>query len=190
MKKSTRSNKVKFISFWLIIGTLILFFIENHAYFDLTSWGQKISNTYGYLGLFFVEVLFTGSVLIPLAADPLVFIAGGIMNPFVVGIITGVAAAIGECVAYFVGKEGKYVLNNKRKKWLKKAHIWFKKHGFIMLPIFAFTPLPCDVIGIVCGMINYDLKRFFLGMLIGKIPRTLLLSYAGYYGLNVVLKLF
>jgi len=179
----------KIILYIITILIIILLFslISKFSFFKLIYWKEAIISPYGYLILFLVETIFTATIFFPLAADPLVFFAGSLMDPLKVGIITGIAASIGECVSYFVGRSGNYFIKEKK---LKKVKNWFKRRGFILLPIFAFTPLPCDLIGITAGILKYDFKKFFLGMLIGKIPRTILLAYAGYYGINIAIKYF
>jgi membrane protein YqaA with SNARE-associated domain len=67
----------------------------------------------------------------------------------------------------------------------------FEKYGgFLALIIFAATPLPDDIAGIIAGFLKYDLKRFFAAVLIGKVIFHLVLAYGGYYGINSLLKYF
>jgi membrane protein YqaA with SNARE-associated domain len=54
---------------------------------------------------------------------------------------------------------------------------WTSKYGFWAIPIFAFSPLPMDLLGLVLGYLRYNPGKFFLGSLIGKVPRSLLLAY-------------
>lgn len=152
---------------------------------SLLVWGQSFISSYGYIGVFVLEFLFTASVLFPLPAEPLIVFAGALMNPFLVGLIAGLAASLGECISFLIGKAGHMTIKKKHEKKLGKIEMIFNKHGFWSLPIFAFTPLPADLVGLVAGFLKYDIKKFFLGMLIGKIPRALILAYFGYYGFEL-----
>jgi membrane protein YqaA with SNARE-associated domain len=137
---------------------------------------------------------FSSDWLLPLFV--LIFFAGGLLNPFLVGVIAGIGSAIGELVAYAVGFGGRRVIDRKKVKlkkrglgqWLRRGEAWMhKRGGFFVIFIFALTPLPDDVIGIICGSIKYDIKRFFIACALGKIILSLGLAYAGYYGLGWVL---
>jgi len=59
-----------------------------------------------------------------------------------------------------------------------------------LIAFFAFTPLPFDLIGIAAGLVKYSKKKFFLGCLIGKIPRYIILAYAGYFGITFLIHFF
>ena len=66
-----------------------------------------------------------------------------------------------------------------------------ERHGaFLIIILFAITPLPDDVIGILCGVINYDVKKFFFASLTGKIVMNLFLAWGGFLGAQWVLGVF
>jgi membrane protein DedA with SNARE-associated domain len=50
----------------------------------------------------------------------------------------------------------------------------------VIIPLAAFIPFPFDVIGISAGIGNYDIKKFFVATLIGRVLRCMLIAYAGY----------
>jgi uncharacterized membrane protein YdjX (TVP38/TMEM64 family) len=73
---------------------------------------------------------------------------------------------------------------------MKKYRNWFKKDNiFIWIVVFAATPLPDDVVGIICGMFNYDFKKFITASIIGKSILNLLLAFAGFYTIPWALRL-
>ena len=146
---------------------------------------------FGYAGIFLSSFIGSASVLLPLPSFALVFAAGALLNPFGVGLAAGAGAALGELTSYGIGYGGKLILEKKRKDfaWLKKAGKWMNKvGGFALIFVFAATPLPDDIIGIVCGSIKYDIKKFILATLLGKIVLSMLLAFGGYYGLAWVTK--
>ncbi len=51
-------------------------------------------------------------------------------------------------------------------------------------------PFPFDVIGILCGLIKYDVKKFFAAVFIGRFALYLALAYAGSMGIKIVLDYF
>lgn len=155
---------------------------------EFIQWVLSIAQTWGYLGLFLINVIGNATLFFPFPAFAFVFVFGSVLNPWLVGIISGIGAAIGELVGYVVGRGGNHILKKKNKKWFDKALKWSEKRGvFPVIIVFAATPIPYDIIGILCGIIKYDLRKFFLATLIGKIIINTALAWAGFYSLTWVI---
>ena len=115
---------------------------------------------------------------------------------FAVGILAGAGAALGEMTGYGLG----YGIHRARKritkkgvskKWAGILKRWFhKKLGIVIIVLFAATPMPDDIIGIFCGLVRYDIRKFFVAMLIGKTLLGLALAYAGFYGVDFIADIF
>jgi len=143
---------------------------------------------YGYFGLFLVSMISSATIFMPVPNLILTFTFGAILNPFMVGLISALGSTIGESTSYIIGFGGKKVLERRYKKGIKKIGKVFERYGPEFWIIFvAATPLPDDVVGIFCGFIRYNFKRYLLAVFIGKLILSLALSYAGYYSLNWVL---
>ncbi|MBN2042234.1 MAG: VTT domain-containing protein [Candidatus Aenigmarchaeota archaeon] len=155
------------------------------------SFSTGMAESFGYLGIFVISLLGSATIFLPVPALIVVFAFGGILNPWIVGIVAGAGAAIGELIGYALGYGGKGILEKKYGKDLEKTKRWMEKHGaFLIIILFALTPLPDDIIGILCGVINYDLKKFFAASLIGKIIMHVLVALAGYMSVQWVLAFF
>lgn len=139
----------------------------------------------GYFSVFFGSIIGTATLFLPLPIDGLVFVMGGILNPWIVGTLAGIGMSIGELTGYYTGYLSTKIVEKRRKEFLKKTRELFSKYGFFSIPLFAFTPIPFDFIGILCGLIKYDVKKFFIGTLLGKISRALLLALAGSYASSI-----
>ena len=125
------------------------------------SWSREIALTWGYLGIFVVNFIGSATIIFPVPAFLFVFILGGILNPWLVGISAALGASMGELTGYAIGLGGKKVIEKKYEKWLKKANKWMEKYrAFFIITLFAATPLPDDIVGVFCGAIKYDLKKF------------------------------
>ena len=158
---------------------------------QLASWFQYLTDTFGYLGIFLVSFVGSATVILPLPSFAIIFAAGAVMNPWIVGMVAGFGAAFGELIGYAVGRGGEKIVEKKHGKWLDKGKFWFEKHGaFPILVLFAATPLPDDIVGILCGAIKYDIRKFFVATLIGKIFLNLALALGGFYGAQWVLGIF
>jgi membrane protein YqaA with SNARE-associated domain len=152
------------------------------------AWALQFIEVWGYLGLFIVEIIGSATIIFPAPAFAINFILGGTpgFNPWLVGIVAGAGATIGEITGYGVGRGGREVIEKKYKPWLDKTKRWMETHGdFLIITLFAATPLPHDVVGMLSGAVEYPLKKFMLATLIGKIIAGLALAWAGYYGISL-----
>jgi membrane protein DedA with SNARE-associated domain len=152
---------------------------------------MSLVTTYGYLGLFLVNLIGSATIIFPLPSSIFVFASGAVLNPFFVGLSSAIGCAIGELTGFALGTGGRKVIEGKWKKHIVKVEGWFEKYGgFWIIILFAATPLPDDIVGIVAGTLKYPIKKFFLASFIGKLILNLILAYAGFYGLNWVMSYF
>jgi membrane protein YqaA with SNARE-associated domain len=168
---------------------------------DIVEWSNALIQSAGITGVFVIALISAASILFFPVAD-LVYVPWAAsdevgLDPIQVGLAAGFASALGELVAYAIGRISNNVVSLRKRMVKKRKGIpshtayfvggrWIKRHtdpdevtdkyGFWAIPIFAFTPLPMDVLGIAMGYIRYNVFRFFLGTLIGKVPRCLFLA--------------
>jgi len=156
-----------------------------------TIWANAIVLSMGYVGVFLVSFIGSATIIFPIPSFILVFALGAVMNPWLVGLTAGVGNALGELTGYALGKGGGKIIERKYKKEVKKYKKWFKKDNvFLLIVLFAATPLPDDVVGLICGMFHYDLKKFIAASVIGKCAMNLALAWGGYYGVRWILTVF
>ncbi len=155
---------------------------------QFTAWGGSVVSSWGYLGIFFISLVSSASIFLPVPSFALVFAAGAILNPLLVGVAGGLGSAIGELTGYAIGYGGEHALSKKHRKLLGRTEAWAEKHGFfVIVVLFAATPLPDDIIGILGGALNYNIRKFFVASLIGKLALNLALAFGGFYGYAWVL---
>jgi membrane protein YqaA with SNARE-associated domain len=153
---------------------------------DPSSFIPDLSSLGGWAYFFVVVMLFSATPFPLFATEVVIGIAGAMANPVLVGLVAGVAASIGELTTYFIGLGGERAIKKRRGKRYEQAVALFEKYGFGAVIIFAFTPLPMDLLGLIAGGLHYNLKKFFLGTLIGKIPRDIIIAYAGAIGAQLI----
>jgi len=54
----------------------------------------------------------------------------------------------------------------------------------LFIVLCSFTPFPFDLIGIVAGLIRYDVYKFFVGAWIGKVLRYCCIAVVGILGIE------
>jgi len=148
---------------------------------------------FGYIGVFIVSLIGSATIVLPLPAFTIIFVAGAFLNPWLVAFFAALGSAFGEMVSYGIGFYGRRFLrrlvswgivsHKSRKVYreeLKKGKNWMSRHhGFVIVFFFAMTPLPDDIIGLACGVLKYDWKKFLLACFLGKLVLSLFLAFSG-----------
>lgn len=177
-----KNPKEELRSFIPYLGVLILSVITLYWF-----WQERESigalGSFGYLGLFLANALANATIILATPVALTAFVGGGILNPFLVGIVSGLGAAVGELVGYLLGASGKDILNrlgDQQKQWLEKTELWLKKGGMAAIFLVSLIPNPFfDLVGIAVGILDYPLGKFFLATAAGRILRNLLLALSG-----------
>ncbi len=151
---------------------------------DFYSFLYYLISNFSYLGIFLASFLANATILLPISSHVLTFIAAGFLDPWLVGLVSALGATLGESVGYTLGygvnkamaRKGKSLKKWKNKKWMK----YLRKWTFLLIFVFAATPLPDDVAGIYSGAINYSFPKFFLACFLGKIVLYVLIALGGY----------
>jgi len=144
---------------------------------------------YGYIGAFVVSALGTASIFLPVPYYAIIFGMGALpaFDPVLLTIFSALGATVGEFVGYAVGYGGRHFLRKKYKKYFAWGEKWFNRNGFLTIAVFAATPLPDDVIGLIAGSVEYKKSKFFLACFIGKLVLTAIIVFAGMYSLRYVM---
>lgn len=154
---------------------------------------QVLIETIGYLGIF--GIIFAESGLLIgffLPGDSLLFTAGflasqGIFNIWILSIGCFFAAIIGDSVGYFFGhKMGKRLFHKKEsfffhKDNLKKAELFYEKHGGKTIILARFIPIIRTFAPIVAGIGSMRYSAFLFYNIIGGLIWGIGLTLAGYY---------
>ena len=196
----------KKIFFYLItIGGLIVtaLLIISALYFrDVISH----IGAYGYIGVFVVGVL-CGLTVIPLPTILMVFTLGNLLNPVYVGFVAGFGGAIGGITVYLTGAGAETIwskLRNSQQARERQPEVWSKGEVFykrlekwmggragtwLLFITSAMIISPFYFAGIAAGTLRMGLLRFFLISWAGKTIKYLTISFAGFGGINFLIRL-
>ena len=152
---------------------------------DLMSWMMDLVQRYGYLGAFLASVLGNATIILPAPYSLFIFVLGGILDPLLLGAISGLGAAIGELTGYALGAAWRKAVSEEKKRELERARKLLENPGFIVVFVMAATPLPDDVVSVPLGLMRYPLWKAFLAFLIGKTLLCLILAYSGRLLINI-----
>jgi membrane protein YqaA with SNARE-associated domain len=206
-KEFISPRKRKYIAIGLLAALIIIsvggtvFFILNWEYVEQLQ-GK------GLLGLFIIS-LFAGSPIpIPTPSMILTFTLGSVLNPALVGLVSGLGNGVGNALIYWSGRgghaffkslsasEGEDKPTSRIGRFFRKLKIQQLLHraqGRVMLTVFLLSIYPNPVLTpmiITMGASRFSFTRFFIAVWAGKTVQSMILAYLGYFGLRSLLRYF
>ena len=176
----------------------------------------QTAQAYGYVGVFVIGIL-CGVTVIPTPTQLLVFTFGAVLNPLWVGLVAGFGSAVGGISVYLTGagmwkvwsklrqgRNSQYrAISDENASEQNKPSVWSKVQTFynrlvnrlgekggdwLVFITSAMIFSPFYFAGLGAGSARMGLLRFFLVSWAGRTVRYLIIAYAGYWGLNAILK--
>jgi len=143
---------------------------------------------YGYLGAFLVPLLSSATVVVPVPGLVIVFTLGAVLNPLLVGIISGVGGTLGETTGYLVGYGGRAAVENVAL--YRKVEGWMKRWAPLTLFVLAIIPNPLfDIAGAAAGALRVPVWKFWLYGGAGRIIKHTAFAFAGAWGIEFAKRL-
>ena len=148
---------------------------------------------YGYAGTFFISILGGATVLVPVPMLAMVFALGGVLTPYLIGIVAGLGETLGALTIYMTGYGGGALLNLKSGK-IQSAYnrlmTLMERRGSWTLFLLSAVLNPFFYpAALAAGAVRFGIRRYFLICWGGKTIKGLTVAYAGYFGLRWLLRL-
>ena len=170
------------------VGFMLTLFAIGFFYFS-----TDISNlrSYGYFGVFVINVVGAASILLPSPAAASVLGGGALLDDFLgipawfwVGIVAGFGEAIGEFSGYAAGYGGRVILEERPS--YRRIRAWMERRGTLTLFLLSSVPNPVfDIAGLAAGAVQMPMRRFFLAVLSGKIIKDMWLAGLASAGVTI-----
>jgi uncharacterized membrane protein YdjX (TVP38/TMEM64 family) len=138
---------------------------------------------YGYFGVFISTLAGSATIILPVPSLAIVYVAGSVWNPILVGLAAGLGDAVGEATGYLTGYAGQGLVENQGL--YRRFENWMLRNGFLTILILSAVPNPFfDLAGIAAGASRFPGRWFFLAAWLGKSVKDLVFAIAGYYSIN------
>ncbi|MGD8543854.1 MAG: VTT domain-containing protein [Candidatus Bathyarchaeota archaeon] len=157
--------------------------------FDFLEWMETFAMQYGYFGVFFISLIGSLSIIIPIPYTILIYIMGATLNPILVAIASGFGSAVGEFSGYALGYYGRAVISEERQRKMDFMVKVFNRYGFFAIFFFALTPLPDDLLFIPLGIMRYKFAKAFVPSFLGKLLMSFILAYSGRLSIGFIRQL-
>lgn len=142
-----------------------------------------VFGNYGYFGLFILNVLGSATLAIPTPLFMTAVIAGSVLNPILVILISSFGSTLGELTGYWAGQSTKHLLDDDRN--VVKVKKWMEKYGLWTLFVLSAVPNPIfDAAGIFAGATQIPIKKYLGVVWLGKIIKFGVLVFMGNFMLN------
>jgi membrane protein YqaA with SNARE-associated domain len=135
---------------------------------------------FGYIGAFAVAAIANATVLIPVPYYPIIARLAQALDIWGVVIAAAAGSAIGESVAFFVGRSGKAIVQQtKMNDWIKRQmqHPW--RAALVLFGLSAPPNPAFDVAGLLAGAFGIPLWLFLVSVFCGRIIRMSLVAFVG-----------
>lgn len=135
---------------------------------------------YGYGVLFVLTLLSSATVILPSPALAAAVQASKTLNPTLVGLVSGLAAGIGESTGYLAGRSGKELAHLRERSLGRRIERYVRRWGLLTVFVLAAIPTPLiDLAGITAGALGLGFWRFELACIAGKTTRFLAVAFLG-----------
>ena len=185
METEPLSNQIEEKSFikkygGLIFISLIIILFLSLAFANI-NFGQWLANTvmwfynkYGYvgiyLGVFIISIFGNFTIIFPVPYAIALIVISALrpeINPFILALVGGLGASIGETTAWLIGRGSQQLIGDSESINRMKSYV-DKGWAPILIFIFAATPLPDDAFLIVLGIAQYSIVKTLIFTFIGK----------------------
>jgi membrane protein YqaA with SNARE-associated domain len=179
-------GKIKYL-----VGFLIVVVVMGGVLYLYKEYPEKIKEleTYGYIGAFIISALSSATIIVPVPGLLIIFALGAVLNPLLLGVISGIGGTLGELTGYLLGYSGRAAIQNI--KLYHRMEYWMRRWGGITLLVLAAVPNPVfDVAGAVAGALRFPVWKFCVYGGIGRIIKHTLVAFAGAWGLESIMRFF
>jgi len=183
---------------WISIERLVLFVEKRNKTIFLAVWAGTIVFTlafafgvvpteriasWGYLGLFFLNVLSGATLILAGPGQLATLVAGSHFNPLLVGLVGGLGTSLGETTGYGLGLSAQAAASDAWRLRLERFKASWLYRLFLRRPtgvlfLVALIPNPVfDILSLAAGAMRFPFLRYFLPVLIGKTARFIFIAY-------------
>ena len=178
------------LEYFLLLGVAALLITFGLGFF---YFGADLNDlrSYGYAGLFVINLIGSASILLPSPAGASVVGGGAFLDDFLgvpaflwVGLVAGLGETIGELTGYAAGYGGRGMI--KKRKEYQRVQSWMQRRGFVTIFVLSAIPNPIfDIAGVAAGAVQMPIRRFLTAIFMGKVIKDTYLAALGTLGVAI-----
>ena len=196
-----RADQVFGVSMILVAAYWVLLLLSPAIISPLAQFFQWVADAavfLGYPGTFLACLFGSASVVIEVPFAGVPFVLGGLregltgpflFDPWLLGILSGVGATIGDMTSYALGYAGRRLIDESSSSGFSKFIDEHPQATPAAVFVLAATPLPLDPAVVALGVARYSWWKLFLPCLIGEVIFLTMVSWAGRLSLDWIMEL-
>jgi membrane protein DedA with SNARE-associated domain len=186
----TKDRLLQIGTLLLVIALFGIIFWQRH---NIMEFSRELTR-YGmlkYVGVFIISAAASATIVIPVPGLAMTSAFGAFSanpwDPLWFGISSGLGATVGEMTGYMLGFSGRMAIPYTRT--YERIVEWMGKWGSWTIFFLALIPNPLfDIAGMAAGILKYPAWKFILVGAAGRLPKHILFSYFGYWGIHLFSK--
>ena len=135
---------------------------------------------YGLIGAFIVSLTSSATVVLPAPGILIILSMAEIIDPWRLGIVTGIGGGLGGGTAYMAGALGRDAMGESSRIKQRMTDLFNSKWGMVILFVGNLIPFaPGDAISAIAGISRFPILQFFIYVIIASILKMIALSWLG-----------
>ncbi len=135
---------------------------------------------FGLVGAFIVSLTSSATVVLPAPGILIILSMAEIIDPWRLGIVTGIGGGLGGGTAYLAGVVSRDAMGDSSRIKQRLTSLFSTKWGAIILFLGNLIPFaPGDAVSAIAGISRFPLPAFFLYVIIASIIKMIALSWLG-----------
>lgn len=159
------------------------------------DWLFDASMLLGYFGAFIISFIGNTTILFPIPYMIFPFILGGLIDnttgqflfdPWIVGIVSGLGATLGEMTGYLLGYGGRRFIDENQRNSFNEYIQTHPRATPLVIWFLAVSPIADDFFVVPLGTIKYPWWKVAIPQFIGKSMFMMGAAWAGRFSLEFV----
>ena len=161
----------------LFFGT---FLVEGGLFVAYLNADETRVEQYGLIGAFIVSLTSSATVVLPAPGILIILSMAEIIDPWRLGIVTGIGGGLGGGTAYMAGALGRDAMGESSRIKQRMTDLFNSKWGMVILFVGNLIPFaPGDAISAIAGISRFPILQFFIYVIIASILKMIALSWLG-----------
>ena len=135
---------------------------------------------FGLIGAFIISLTSSATVVLPAPGILIILSMAEIIDPWRLGIVTGIGGGLGGGTAYLAGALGRDAMGESSRIKQRMTDLFNSKWGMVILFVGNLIPFaPGDAISAIAGISRFPILQFFIYVIIASILKMIALSWLG-----------
>ncbi len=135
---------------------------------------------FGLIGAFIISLTSSATVILPAPGILIILSMAEIIDPWRLGLVTGIGGGLGGGTAYLAGMVGRDAMGESNRLKRRMTDLFTSRWGVVLLFLGNLIPFaPGDAISAIAGISRFPLPAFFVYVIIASIIKMIALSWLG-----------